>query len=69
MMFGGGMLLTSVLLVIGIIFVIKFFADRDPINIFQDNKSAVQILKERYAKGEINREQFESLKKDLEGRL
>lgn len=28
--------------------------------------NAIEILKERYAKGEITKEQFESMKKDLE---
>lgn len=28
-------------------------------------KDCMEILKERYAKGEINKEQFESMKKDL----
>lgn len=29
------------------------------------HKDPVDILRERYAKGEINKEQFESMKKDL----
>ena len=30
------------------------------------NGRAIEILKERYAKGEINKEQFEVMKKDLQ---
>ena len=29
-------------------------------------KSALEILKQRYAKGEINREQYEQMRRDLE---
>ena len=32
------------------------------------NESATEILKKRYAKGEITKEEYESMKKDIEGR-
>jgi len=32
----------------------------------QDYDHSLEILKERYARGEISREQFEQMKKDLE---
>jgi putative membrane protein len=32
-----------------------------------DSGTAMEILRKRYAKGEITREEFESMKKDLQG--
>ncbi len=34
-------------------------------NIFQTQESAIDILKKRYARGEITKEQFEQMKKDI----
>lgn len=35
-------------------------------NALQQNESLLDILKRRYAKGEITREQFEEMKRDLD---
>lgn len=32
----------------------------------QTHQSALDVLKERYARGEINREQYEQMRRDLE---
>lgn len=66
MMFGGGMIFFWIILMIGIVFAIKNFNDRNlPQSILYENKNPLQILQERYAKGDINREQFEPMKKYL----
>ncbi len=33
----------------------------------RDSETAIEVLKKRYAKGEITREEFEQIKKDLQG--
>lgn len=47
-----------------ILLLIRFVVrrDKDPIE-----KTALEILKERYARGEISKEEFDRKKKDIEG--
>lgn len=59
---GGGMLLFWVLVVTAIVLFVKWLADQQGT---PRQKTALDILKERYAKGEIDKQEFEAKKKDL----
>lgn len=77
--FGGGQaigLIALIVLIIGIVFLIRKYKNK---NMQWDKKSidsttptqeksesAIELLKTRYAKGEITKEQFEQMKQDLE---
>ncbi|MCL4376970.1 MAG: SHOCT domain-containing protein [Actinobacteria bacterium] len=56
-------------IIIGIVLLVIWFIRRTGFNFDFINKSAathsVEILKERYAKGELTKEQYESMKKDI----
>ncbi len=68
----GGMwffsILFWVLIIAGVVFITKWFLERNRnkegsgIN----EESALDILKKRYANGDIDRETFEQMKKDIE---
>jgi len=62
------MMIFWILIIVGGIFLIKWLiqttSSKGRPN-FEENLTAISILKERYAKGEITREEFEVIKKDL----
>jgi len=67
-MMGWGWILMIIfwaLVIIGVIFLIMWLAGRSQTNRGRGPDSALEILRERYAKGEINKEEFEQKKRDL----
>ena len=68
--FGGffGMILIWVLLIVGSIWLIKVLfsgGDTKSSNRIEKVEDPIDILNRRYARGELNREEFELLKSDL----
>jgi len=59
------MLVFWILVIAGIVVLARRLTSRQGPN-ESPSKSPIDILKERYARGEIDREQFEQMKRDLE---
>ena len=61
---GFGMLLMGVLIIIGIVALMRSASGSGPQSP-PHSKSALDVLKERYARGEINKQEFEEKKHDV----
>ncbi len=60
-----GMLLFWVLLIVAIVMLIRYASGRDNSSNRRQKETALDILKKRYACGEIEREEFEQKRHDL----
>lgn len=66
MFFGGGlMLILWIVLILGIIFIVKTLSTTDKESKYLDAKKPLEILKERYARGEIDETEFDQKRDDL----
>lgn len=65
--FGGPfMILFWIVVIVGVVVLVKWVLDQSSADKGSRDKSALEILRERYAHGEINREEYEQKRRDLE---
>ncbi|MFA4935612.1 MAG: SHOCT domain-containing protein [Candidatus Methanoperedens sp.] len=65
MMYGGGIFgwVFTILILIGLVLLIKYLWEGGGTR--REEESALELLKKRYVRGEISKEEFEEKKKDL----
>lgn len=59
------MIVFWVLVIVGIVFLVRWLIESSRPGGAAPGQGAMDILKQRYAKGEITKEQFDQMKKDL----
>ncbi len=59
------MLLFWIAIIAGVVLLVRWLIDQGKLKGPQTGESALDILKKRYARGEIDREQFENMKREL----
>lgn len=65
-LFGGlMMLLFWILIIAGIVLLVRWFINEGKLKGSRTEETPLDILKKRYAGGEINKEQYESMKQEL----
>ncbi len=62
---GGFMWIFWIAIIVGIFFLVKWIVMQSRPGGQQQGESSLEILKKRYARGEIDKEEFEQKKKDL----
>jgi len=62
---GGGMWIFWILLIIGVVVLIKALTGRTADSPAQRRETPLEILKARYARGEINEEEFQHRRSEL----
>ena len=63
---GVGMWIFWIVILLFVVFIIKILVDKSPDQFETRLESPLEILEKRYARGEINKDEFESMKKKLE---
>jgi putative membrane protein len=56
-----------ILVIVGVVFLVKWLVQQGKQSQSGREEDPLDILKRRYARGEVNKEEFEQIKKDLSG--
>ena len=62
---GGFMWIFWIAIIVGIIFLVKWIVQQSRPGGQQHGENSLEILKKRYARGEIDKEEYDRIRKDL----